>query len=271
MDVYWLLALGLAVGALGTLMGVGGGFILVPVLLLVYPAENPEMITAISLAVVFVNAFSGSVAYARMRRIDYKSGCLFALATIPGAICGALTTEMIPRKTFNGVFGVLLVFVGLYLLIKGVKESSQTVPPDRRLMTRRIVEKDGAVHEFSYSLKLGMWVSLFVGYISSLLGIGGGIIHVPVLVRFLNFPVHLATATSHFMLAIMALTGTIVHIANGTFSSAGLQRAIYLAIGVFVGSQVGAIFSNRMKGEWIIRCLAAALAFVGVRIFLMAL
>lgn len=271
MDVVWLIALGLAVGALGTLVGAGGGFILVPVLLLVYPNDNPEIITAISLAVVFANAFSGSVAYARMRRIDYKSGLLFALATIPGAILGALTTEMIPRKLFNAVFGVLLVVAGVYLIIKRVTESTRGPSSDPREVHRKIVESNGTIHEFSFSLKLGMWVSLFVGYLSSLLGIGGGIIHVPVLVRFLNFPVHLATATSHFILAIMALTGTIVHIANGTFSSAGLHRAIYLAVGVLVGAQVGAFFSNRVKGEWIIRCLAVALAFVGVRIFLMAL
>lgn len=271
MDAFGLIALGLAVGTLGTLVGAGGGFVLVPVLLLVYPHESPEIITAISLAVVFANAFSGSVAYARMGRIDYKSGLLFALATIPGAILGALTTEWIPRKLFNGVFGALLVLAGLYLIVKRTVDSSEGGAHDPRFMRRRIVEKNGTLHEFSYSLRLGMGVSLFVGYLSSLLGIGGGIIHVPFLVRFLNFPVHLATATSHFILAIMALAGTIVHIANGSFSPEGVARTVYLAIGVLVGAQVGAVFSNRVKGEWIIRCLAVALAFVGIRIFLMAL
>jgi len=82
----WLFPLGLAIGAFGTLIGAGGGFILVPILLIVYPNENTELITSISLAVVFFNALSGSVAYARMKRIDYKSGIIFAVATIPGGI-----------------------------------------------------------------------------------------------------------------------------------------------------------------------------------------
>src|SRR5919106_4850228 len=92
----WLLPLGLLIGALGTLIGAGGGFILVPILLLVYPNEKTELITSISLAVVFFNALSGSSAYARMKRIDYKSCVIFSIATIPGAILGALSTAYIP-------------------------------------------------------------------------------------------------------------------------------------------------------------------------------
>src|SRR6185295_1618467 len=73
-QIWWLFPLGLLVGAFGTLIGAGGGFILVPILLLMYPNETSERIASISLAVVFFNAFSGSLAYARMKRIDYKSG-----------------------------------------------------------------------------------------------------------------------------------------------------------------------------------------------------
>jgi uncharacterized membrane protein YfcA len=79
----WLLPLGILIGVFGTLIGAGGGFILVPILLLLYPDEQTELITSISLAVVFFNALSGTWAYSRMGRIDYKSGIMFAAATIP--------------------------------------------------------------------------------------------------------------------------------------------------------------------------------------------
>jgi hypothetical protein len=101
------------------------------------------------------------------------------------------------------------------------------------------------------------------------LGIGGGIIHVPALVHILNFPVHIATATSHFILAIMALTGTGVHIFVGTFHH-GIRRTIALAIGVLIGAQLGASLSNRVGGVWIIRGLAIALGLVGIRILILA-
>ncbi|TMA11893.1 MAG: sulfite exporter TauE/SafE family protein, partial [Deltaproteobacteria bacterium] len=88
----WLIPVGFVIGAYGTLIGAGGGFVLVPLLLLLYPEEKPEIITSISLAVVFFNALSGSMAYGRLKRIDYRSGIVFSVATIPGAILGALTT-----------------------------------------------------------------------------------------------------------------------------------------------------------------------------------
>ena len=266
----WLFAFGLLVGTAGTLIGAGGGFVLVPVLLLLYPHATPETITSISLAVVFFNALSGSWAYARMKRIDYRSGLLFATATIPGAIIGALTTNHIPRRWFDAVFGLLLTGAAAYLLRY---RTDADLPPGQknpRHVERRIVEANGTAHVYSFNLRLGLWLSLFVGYVSSVLGIGGGIVHVPALVRLLNFPVHIATATSHFILAVMALTGTIVHVAAGSFSHADVSRTAFLGLGVVFGAPIGAALSVRVHGKWIIRGLAIALAFVGLRILWMA-
>ena len=85
-----LVLLGVVVGAFGTIVGSGGGFILTPILLLLYPHDRPATITAISLTAFFFNAASGSAAYAHQRRIDYRSGLAFAAAALPGCIAGAL-------------------------------------------------------------------------------------------------------------------------------------------------------------------------------------
>lgn len=270
LEYLWLLPLGFVVGAYGTLIGAGGGFVLVPILLLLYPGETPETITGISLAVVFFNALSGTIAYARMKRIEYRSGLLFSAATIPGAILGALTTTYIPRRLFDGIFGLLLIAVAFFLAVRpgGREEAEQPCLPNHRVCT--LTEVDGTVHRFSYNQSLGVAVSLGVGYVSSLLGIGGGIIHVPVLVHLLNFPVHIATATSHFVLANMALTGTLTHIVTGTFAH-GIRRTILLGVGVIAGAQLGARLSSKMQGTWIIRGLAIALGAVGVRLLMMVL
>lgn len=89
----WVLlgVIGIFVGAFGTLIGVAGGFLLIPVLFYLYPDESPATITSITLAVAFFNALSGSIAYGRLKRIDYRSGLLFSAAGVPGAIIGALT------------------------------------------------------------------------------------------------------------------------------------------------------------------------------------
>ncbi|HEX4988192.1 MAG TPA: sulfite exporter TauE/SafE family protein [Candidatus Binatia bacterium] len=273
-EYLWLLPLGLLIGAFGTLIGAGGGFILMPILLLVYPSEKTELITAISLAVVFFNALSGSYAYARMKRVDYKSGIAFSIATIPGAILGALTTAYVPRRAFDLIFGVLMVVAAVFLWLSA-KEDHSTSPSPKiapvsqkattRLTERHLADAEGVHYRYAFDLRLGIILSVFVGYLSSLLGVGGGFIHVPALSRLLNFPVHIATATSHFVLAIMALTGTLVHVAQGVFVH-GVRRTAVLAIGVLIGAQGGAWLSNRTGGKVIIRGLAVALAFVGIRL-----
>jgi len=115
-----------------------------------------------------------------------------------------------------------------------------------------------------------MGISFFVGYLSSLLGIGGGIIHVPVLARVLKFPVHTATATSHFVLAILALAGSLANLFSGHLTL-GITRLVPLSMGVVIGAQFGAFLSSYIHSQWIIRGLALALAFVGIRILLVSL
>jgi uncharacterized protein len=266
-----LAALGLVVGTFGTLIGAGGGFLLVPALLLLYPHDSPALVTGISLAVVFFNASSGSFAYARMGRVDFKSGLMFATATIPGAVLGAMTTTILPRRTFDLIFGLLLTSGAIYLIWRPVRTGEDG--PAARVtgrFHRHLVERDGTAHEFGYNPVLGVGISVVVGFLSSLLGIGGGIIHVPVLSQLLGFPIHLATATSHFTLAIMALAGSLVHVANGQLTPA-LGVIAPLAVGVLVGAQAGARLSSRVHGVWIMRGLAVALGFVGLRILLAAL
>lgn len=264
----WLVPVGLLIGTFGTLIGAGGGFLLTPLLLLVYPEESPEIITSISLAVVFVNAFSGSVAYAGMHRIDYRSGVLFALATIPGAIVGALTTSVIPRRTFDLLFGICMILAALFLLVRHNQAARRPLPQPHHVR-RTLIDEKGTQYTFSYNPVLGVVLSVAVGYFSSFLGIGGGIIHVPAMAHVLHFPVHIATATSHFTLAVMALAGTLVHIATGAFHH-GIRRTIVLALGVLIGAQVGARLSHTIHGSWILRSLAVALGVVGVRILLHA-
>jgi uncharacterized membrane protein YfcA len=262
-----LVALGIGVGCYGTMIGAGGGFVLMPVLLLLYPGQSPNLLTSISLAVVFFNALSGSEAYALMKRIDYRSGLMFSAATIPGAVLGALNTGHVPRRLFDIIFGVLLAAAAVFLAYRPrrsgpARKSSGTANHRTR---RRLADAHGTRYEYEFDWLLGISISLFVGYVSSFLGIGGGIIHVPALCYFLNFPIHIATATSHFILAIMALTGTVVHILTGTFAH-GVHRTIVLAIGVIIGAQIGARLSERIRGNWILRALAVALGLVGLRI-----
>jgi hypothetical protein len=263
--------LGLAVGAFGTLVGAGGGFVLVPILLLIYPNTQPETITAMSLFVVWANATSGSVAYARQKRIDYRSGAWFAVATLPGAIAGAIVVGYIPRRAFDGLFAFVLTLLGLVLMLRSQSNAIQPPVTGRWVVHRRITDSRGQTFAYAFQMGKGVLISAGVGFVSSLLGIGGGVIHVPVMATVLHFPVHIAAATSHFVLAFMAGEGTTVHLLNGDLGwDSSLAKAALLGAGAIPGAQVGARLSHRIHGDFIIKALAAALVLVGLRLAIKA-
>jgi uncharacterized membrane protein YfcA len=263
----WI-ALGLGVGAYGTLIGAGGGFILVPALLFVYPGLSATQVTAISLAVVFVNACSGSLSYARMRRIDYRSGVVLAAATVPGAVLGAIVVGFIPRRTFDAVMGIALIAVSIFLLVR--PEGSRSLWLNSRFtVSRSLIDLEHTSYEYRFNLALAALFSVGIGFLSSLLGIGGGIIQVPLLTSFLGFPAHIATATAQFALMFTAATGTITHIVQGVYGPFLLLTG-ELAIGVVAGAQLGAALSRRVGGGMIIRLLAVALGLVGIRLLFSA-
>jgi uncharacterized protein len=238
-----LVAFGVAVGAYGTIIGAGGGFLIVPLLLLVWHL-SPAQAAGTSLAVVFLNAVVGSIAYARQKRIDYRAGLWFAAATLPGSVAGAFLAKYFSGRTFDVAFAALLLGVAGFLLWKPVRS---TDVGERR----------------EYSLALGVTISFFIGFVSSALGIGGGIIHVPAMIHLLAFPAPIAAATSVFILAFSSLVGAGTHLVLGhvLFLPAGL-----LGVGVIAGAQIGARIAKRAKGATIVRLLSAALVLVAVRL-----
>ena len=143
------------------------------------------------------------------------------------------------------------------------------VAKNKGWVEQHLVDKWNEKYDYAYDMKKGTLLSVFVGYFSPLLGIGGGIIHVPAMVEWLRFPVHIATATSHFILAIMATVSVIVHLSQGTYDDPlVLKMIIGLVIGVIPGAQLGAFLSRKLKGNVIIKALSISLAIVGLRILL---
>ena len=266
-----LAVLGAALGMFGTIIGAGGGFLLVPILLL---AGWPHAEAAgTSLLMVTANAASGSLSYLRQKRIDLRSAIPLAIATLPGAFLGPLVEGYIGGRLFNIMFAVLLLGMGIYLFLNPERKRQEVPPggvparpPGPRgwgWTTRDFVDAHGEHWVYGYSLPWALALSVLVGFMSSILGIGGGIIHVPALINLFNFPAHVATATSHFILAISATAGTIGHITQGDVRFA---EGIALGLGAIVGAQVGGAVSRRVKGAWIVRALAVALALVGIRL-----
>jgi uncharacterized protein len=259
LDIATRVVIGFAVGTFGTLIGAGGGFILVPILLIGYHFP-PAAAVGTSLSLVFLNALSGSIAYLRQRRVDLALGWRFALATLPGAIGGAYVTRSLSSRAFGQAFGVVLIVVAGFLFF------GRTAAPSARAGARQLVDAKGGTHHYRVDVWKGVVVSLVVGVMSSVFGIGGGIIHVPFLIVALGLPVHIATATSHFVLSISAFVGALTFLILGHVD---LPTVALMGAGVLLGAQLGARMSIGTSAAIIRRVLAGSLAVVGVRMMFM--
>ena len=272
-DITWLrvvelLAVGAGAGFYGTLVGLGGGFIILPVLLLIYHF-TPQQTVGTSLTIVFFNAVSGTLAYVRQKRIDYRSGVRFAIATLPGSVLGAYIANYLSFKVFSVVLGALLFGIAVFILLRPKRDDGNSpglsCAPllSRVYAVRTVTDNKGRVFRYAYKEWLGILVSFFVGFISSMMGIAGGVVQVPTMVYLFNFPTHVATATSTFILSLSTVTGSAFHQILGHVVYA---PALIIGAGAIIGAQGGARVAQRLQGKWIVRSLAVALLFVGGRL-----
>lgn len=257
---------GVAVGTYGTLVGVGGGFLVVPILLLVYNLSPPAA-AATSLVVVLLNATSGSVTYVRRGRVDVRTGLLLAVATVPGAFfIGPALAERMPERAFKIGFGIFLLAMATLLFMRPERKAPAEHHAQRRgLFMLRRTFRDGAGNtlDYEFDVVLAVVLSFGIGILSSMLGIGGGIVHVPALIHLMSFPVHVATATSQFVLAFTAAAGVAKYASDGYVA---WPLALVIGAGVILGAQLGARLSQRIKGAALVRILVIAIVVLAVRL-----
>jgi uncharacterized membrane protein YfcA len=251
-----LFVLGAGVGAYGTIIGAGGGFVLMPLLLFLYPKEALPALTSLSLSVVAINAASGTAAYARKRRIDYRLALSIAAASVPGSMMGALTTAYIPRSTFEVSFGLLLLVLAAIIIARPAGGRRRTPDPTEVL----------APTVYSH-WRIGVALSGLLGWLAGVLGIGGAPPQVVVLTHVMQVPVWRAMPTVQFVVLLTAVGAVATHAVGGEFR-AGLVPLLSLGVGALCGAQVGAALAERLSGPSLIRLLAVALVLVGAGLVL---
>ena len=248
-----LLPIGVLVGLIGSLIGVGGGFFVVPFLLHVLDGFTKDSATAASLGIVLLSAASGTLANGRRRRIDYRTGLMLAAGTLPGAWLGRELIRAISDRTFAYSFGGLLVAVAVYVLFVRLKKGRGLVRGTPRVQ----VDSEGQAHAYEVNGPLGFAASLAIGVISSLFGIGGGLVLVPFLVIAYGMPSVCATAAAQFTFLFASAMGLAVSVARGQMTPAGWRVIGLLGLGVVVGAHVGVAVAKKLP-ERVFRAMLAA-------------
>jgi len=248
------------VGMVAAMTGVGGGFLIVPVLNLAFGLPVHQAVGTSLVTIIFTALFS-TFAYAKQKRIDYKLGLIFTIGTVPGAILGAYTTKLLTERVLAAVFGVSLILIASRMI--GVwKISSIRSLKAATGWRRRLVDSKGMIFEYSANMKPGISLSFLGGFASGLLGIGGGVVMVPVLNLAVGFPIHLAVAASMFIMIFTSISGAMTHIALGNVQ---LEYAAYLILGVIAGTQLGAAVASRLKEKALTRIFGFVIILIGLR------
>lgn len=262
-----LALLGLSVGAVGALAGVGGGFLLVPVLLFIFPDADPASVTAISLTSVLFTAASASVGFRLSRLQDFRTaGILIALA-VPAAAGGALLNRVTDRSAFETIFAVALLLGAVYLITRSALES-RTEEPSTRGRARTIVEKTGHIYDYRVNEPLTAAIAPVAGFFAGFFGIGGGVMNVPIMMLVIRIPKAVAVATSQLELTAAATAALAIHLAFSSDEASLWLRAGVTGVGAMLGAQIGVRLAPRVSGRLVLGVIGAGLLIAGARLLL---
>lgn len=253
---------------IGSLVGLGGGVILVPAMLILYENlssfawANPQTIVGISLVTMVFTGLSSTIAYYQQRKVDIKTGVTFLIGSIPGGIFGSWVNTQLDVANFSLYFGILMIFIFSLMLVdrnKLVKDK-----PIKITKYTRTFELEGNTYQYNVPYIPAIFLAFVVGTLSGLFGIGGGTISVPAMMLFFGIPVQVAVATSMFMIFAVSIFSSSTHI---FFGHIAWTYVIFFIIGSYLGGTFGAKTSKLLKGrtlEWILRIviLIVAIRFI---------
>lgn len=228
------------ISAIAAMTGIGGGTMFVPLLLLKhYPFHEA---TSISLFLIFVTGFSAFLRYRKENLVDWKLALVMEIFTDIGSFTGGFTSVHYNPVVLKILFSLILIVVAV-MTIKVKLESKKNKP---------VKEGFGYwkrnFNGITYSIPV-LYMIPFIfaaGYLSGLLGIGGGAVKIPLMILWFNVPARVAVATSTLMVSITAATGLGGHLVH---TSMDWKMALILAVGAFIGGQLGSRLSLKMNED----------------------
>lgn len=262
----------LLAGAFGAVLGIGGGLFIIPSLTLFLGVKLKTAIAASIVAVIATSLGGGNV-YVRQHVADIRLGLLLALATVPGAVVGALLATHVPAQFLAAVFAVVLAVSG-YRMLAGSRRP--TLPDPSATVTESASPFRGEYFEASTGetvryhvvrVPLGVVASTVAGLVSGLLGVGGGIVQVPVMNLLMQVPIKVATTTSTYIIGITAMAGAFVYY-NHRPSFIDPNIAVPVTIGVFIGATIGSNVLRRVSQTWLRNAFTAVVIVYTIQMIL---
>jgi len=260
-----ILFIGLLVGAFGAMLGIGGGVLLIPLLTGLFAVPIKTAIGASIISVIATSSAAGAV-YLGRGLTHSRLAMVLEVATTAGALAGGITAVLISPHLLELFFGLILIYVSVSM--HRIPKEAREDAPTGFLNTSYIDPLSGRA--VSYGVRnfgKGMGASFLAGNVSGLLGIGGGIIKVPIMTLVMGVPLRASIATSNFMIGITAATSAIIYYQSGYVDPA---VAIPAALGVLVGAQIGTRMGGRVRSQRLKQVFQLVLLAFAVQMFVAA-
>lgn len=242
MTVFLLMAAGVLAGGLGALLGIGGGIVLVPVLVLGFGIPLEQAVPA-SLMCVVANSCAAAASYVENKLSDLRLGLTLELATVMGAIVGGLVAAFVAEAMVAVVFGLFTLFVALQMM----------------LLRKPVQEPATAANYLPRNYPLGISGSFVAGGLSALLGVGGGPLKVPLMTYGMRVPFKVASATSNLMVGVTGAASVAAYAWRGQLN---LGLVAPLVVGVLGGASVGSRLMLKLPTAVLKKLFAAVLLVV---------
>ena len=269
-----LAAAGFGAGVFGSLLGLGGGVLIVPLLTFGFGLPFREAV-GVSLVCVIVTSSAAAGVYLERHLANMRLGMLLEVFTVSGALVGGLVAFLLPDRVLAGLFAILLVYTGVTMMLRGATARGEAGPVVAAEGPAGPAEAPGAFRAAlggpgyrPARLGVGIAGSLFAGMVSALLGVGGGIVKVPLMHLVMGIPLKVATATSNFMIGVTGAASAIVYLMRG-----GIDPLVVgpTAVGVFAGAMVGSRVAQRIELRFLRLLFAAVMALTALQMALRAL
>lgn len=262
-----LVVMGCGAGILGALFGLGGGIIFVPLLMLVFGLAPTEAV-AVSLIGIIAGSVGASTVFVDKGLSNVRLGLLLEITTAAGAILGAIVATLLDDKVLMVIFSAIVIYSGIRMILNPEKIVEPAEDSEGKLSFEYRDEAHGdSVRYQVQNVKGGMALCTVAGMISSMTGVGGGAIKVPLMNIYMHVPMKAASATSSYMIGITAFSGAITYFLGGQVL---LEYAAGVAIGAFLGSLIGTALTRRINGKHLRKYFSAVLFVMAFLVLLQA-
>jgi uncharacterized membrane protein YfcA len=260
-----LLALsGLVAGAFGALLGLGGGILIVPILTLGFDVPVTAAVGT-SLICVIATSTGGAAVNVRAGRADVRLGTVLGAGTVVGALTGAVVAGVLPERAVAALFALLLAYTAFTMGRSAIR--GRSTPPAEPGVEAATPARSGEPAYRFHRLPTAIGASFVAGNVSGLLGVGGGIVTVPLMHLVMGAPMRIAVATSNFMIGITAAAGAYAYLFRGDVDAA---IAAPVVLGVAAGAAIGARLSARIRLTWLVILFVAVMVYVAIQMALLA-